>query len=299
MAQALDVAAAAVDVVGGQAPVEGQAGGVGQQLVGRALAEAAVPERHGRWPLIRGRRGRAAAWPAPRRPSSRRPRTAACRRRPRCRAGRASPERSRAEATTWAHPGGVRSTTRLPRVGHLGHPLAEHPAQVVVRGEPLGLVLGDGVGQVAARQPHLHRAEVLEVARHGRLRGGDARRRRAARRAAAGSSPGARPGAGRCGAGAGPCVVTPAPPPASAEQEHQQAPHGVHAVLGLAPDVRPAARPAPSPLTSSPRWAGRQCRKIASRRGAAISASSTVKPAKAARRSAASSSWPIDVHTSV
>ena len=47
-------------------------------------------------------------------PSAPRRRTATCRRRPPCRSARRMPERSRAEATTWAQPGGVRSTTRLP-----------------------------------------------------------------------------------------------------------------------------------------------------------------------------------------
>src|SRR5690606_7001530 len=51
--------------------------------------------------------------------------------------------------------------------------------------------------------------------------------------------------------------------------------------------------------TSSPRWAGRQCMKRASGAAAAITSSSTRKPSKAWRRASASSSWPIDAHTSV
>ena len=51
--------------------------------------------------------------------------------------------------------------------------------------------------------------------------------------------------------------------------------------------------------TSSPRWAGRQCRKIGRRARRCHQASSTVKPAKAVAPAAASASWPIDVQTSV
>ena len=50
---------------------------------------------------------------------------------------------------------------------------------------------------------------------------------------------------------------------------------------------------------SSPRWAGRQCRTTASGAAPAMSSSSTVKPAKAGGARSASSSWPIEVHTSV
>ena len=42
------------------------------------------------------------------------------------------PARSRAEPTTCADPGGVRSTTRLCRVRDLDDPVAEHPAEVVL-----------------------------------------------------------------------------------------------------------------------------------------------------------------------
>ena len=54
-----------------------------------------------------------------------------------------------------------------------------------------------------------------------------------------------------------------------------------------------------SALTSSPRCAGRQCMKITGSLAAFISAASIVQPAKARRRSSRSSSWPIDVHTSL
>ena len=70
--------------------------------------------------------------PAPRRRVSARRRTSGCRRRRRCRAARRCRLRSSAEATTCAHPGGVRRTTRLPRARDLGHPLAHHPPQLVV-----------------------------------------------------------------------------------------------------------------------------------------------------------------------
>ena len=60
------------------------------------------------------------------------------------------------------------------RVRDLGHPLAQHPAEVVVGGEAVGLVLGDGVGELAAGQAHLDGAEVVEVAADGGLGGGDA-----------------------------------------------------------------------------------------------------------------------------
>ena len=54
-----------------------------------------------------------------------------------------------------------------------------------------------------------------------------------------------------------------------------------------------------SSVISSPRCAGRQCSTTASAAARSTSASSTVKPSKAARRAARSSSWPMLVHTSV
>ena len=67
-------------------------------------------------------------------------------------------------------------------------------------------------------------------------------------------------------------------------QERQQAAGGVHAVVALADRPASGGRRSPRPPTSWPRWAGRQCRKSASGPASAMSASSTVKPAKAARR---------------
>ena len=83
-------------------------------------------------------------------------------------------------------------------------------------------------------------------------------------------------------------------------QPGQQAAGGVHAVLGLRPDAAAAARRAPSSVTSSPRWAGRQCRKTAVGAGRGHQrvvdgeALEGLAPAPSA-----SASWPIDVHTSV
>ena len=111
---------------------------------------------------------------APARRAPRRRRTAACRRRRRCRSARRRSERSSADATTCAHPGGVRRTTRLADDRDLGHPLPHHPPEVVLGREARRLVLGDRVHGVAAGHAHLHRAEVLEVARDGGLRRGDA-----------------------------------------------------------------------------------------------------------------------------
>src|SRR5688572_12347569 len=54
-----------------------------------------------------------------------------------------------------------------------------------------------------------------------------------------------------------------------------------------------------SAATSSPRCAGRQCRKMAPRAACFISAAFTVNPRKARSRCFCSSSWPIDAHTSV
>src|SRR5690606_16233992 len=54
-----------------------------------------------------------------------------------------------------------------------------------------------------------------------------------------------------------------------------------------------------SSATSSPRCAGRQCRKIARSAASPMSASSTWKPRNARRRTSTSSSWPMDAQTSV
>src|SRR2546422_6877062 len=54
-----------------------------------------------------------------------------------------------------------------------------------------------------------------------------------------------------------------------------------------------------SVVTSSPRCAGRQWRKIALGSASFISSASTVYPLKARRRTSASCTCPIDAHTSV
>ena len=177
-----DVGARAGDVVAPQPPVERQADGVRHQLVGRAAGEAPVPQRRagrrGRRlivAVVRARRGRAGGRPSSspvvRLGGDAQQRVVAGDRAEQAverRCGRA-PRRRRGRS-----PGGVRSTTRLAEHGDLGDPLAQHPAQLVDRREPVGLELGDGVHGLAAGHAHLDRAEVLEVARHGRLRGRDA-----------------------------------------------------------------------------------------------------------------------------
>ena len=79
-----------------------------------------------------GWRGRGASRPERAPPTRRTPRTSSCRRRRRCRARRAARRGRAPSRRRGPSPGGVRSTTRLPRVRDLDHPLAQHPAQVVV-----------------------------------------------------------------------------------------------------------------------------------------------------------------------
>jgi hypothetical protein len=170
------------DVVGPQPLVERQALRVRHQLGGRAALEAAVPER--RAPASRGLiggliadspPGRAAEprAPAPHRVPLR-PRTATCRRRPPC---RARPSRFAAVERRGHHVRAAGWRAQHDQVAaalHLGHPLAHDPAQLVLRREPGRLVLGDRVHGLAAGHAHLHGTEVLQVARHRGLRGGDA-----------------------------------------------------------------------------------------------------------------------------
>ena len=56
----------------------------------------------------------------------------------------------------------------------LDHPLAQHPAQVVLGRHLMGGQLGQGVGRLPAGEPDLERPELLEVAGHGGLGGVDA-----------------------------------------------------------------------------------------------------------------------------
>ena len=85
-----------------------------------------------------------------RRPSRRRPR-AACRRRRPCRAARRGRLRSSAEPTTWAEPGGVRSTTRLPECATSTTQSPKHPAQVVL-GARCSFGPYSGIGVDASRR---------------------------------------------------------------------------------------------------------------------------------------------------
>ena len=144
---------------------------VGHQRVGRAAGEAAVPERPAGRPAWRaGAAVGRSSMSVERRPGPRggrrvadravdrgRRRTAACRRRRPCRAGRRAPLRSRADATTWAQPGRGAQHDEVARARDLGHPLPQHPAQLVDRGDAVGLELGHGVHGVPARHAHLDR----------------------------------------------------------------------------------------------------------------------------------------------
>ena len=216
-----------------------------------------------RW-RSRGRRDRGGDRPARLAADAirRRPR-AGCRRRRRYRGSRRCPARSSADATTWAEPGGVRSTTRLPERADIGHPVAHHPPEVILRGDAIDRVLGDGVDGLAARHPHLDRTEVVEVARHRGLGGddalgleqldelglaGDRRGPRAARTI-------------RCWRCALLMVV---PCHSLPRSSARRAGHGPRA-CGSRPGSRCgcAAPSSTSSTTSSPRWAGRQCRKMA------------------------------------
>ena len=78
---------------------------------------------------------------------------------------------------------------QLRRVADLDHPLAEHPAKVVLRRDLVDGELGQGVGRLAAGQPDLDGAQLLEVARDRGLGGLDALGGRAARPAGPGWSP--------------------------------------------------------------------------------------------------------------
>ena len=82
----------------------------------------------------------------------------------------ASPARSRADATTWAQPGGVRTITRLPELATL----ATHSPRTRRRcSSGSGRSFGcdrQGVHQRPARPPHFDRAEFFEVSGNGDLR---------------------------------------------------------------------------------------------------------------------------------
>jgi hypothetical protein len=60
------------------------------------------------------------------------------------------------------------------RLTDLDHPVAEDPAEVVFGRPLLGGELRDGVDGRAPGDAHLDGAEIVEIARHGGLGGGDA-----------------------------------------------------------------------------------------------------------------------------
>ena len=127
-------------------------------------------------------------------------------------------------------------------------------------------VLGDGVRHRPAGDAHLHRAEVLEVAAHRRLRGDDAVGReqldelRLARHGLLLEQPRDAVLALRL-ARASPSGVL------SLGELREQGAGGVHAVRRLLPHHATRGPSMTSAVTSSPRWAGRQCRNHAVRPG--------------------------------
>ena len=151
---------------------------------------------------------------------------------------------------------------------HLDHPVAEDPAQVVV-GRPLVLgQLGDGVDRLPVRAAHLDGPEVVEVARHGRLGGRDAFAGEQvdelllAADAVLGQQLGHEVLALGLGQPHGPVgrrspigslIGRPARPARRGRRGRRLAASGHTRLRG--PSITSAA-------TSSPRWAGRQCRKM-------------------------------------
>ncbi len=155
------------DVVGPQPPVERQADRVRHQLLGRAAVEAAVPERVRRSPasscrrisLRRGRLGPSCERRRGRQPQrvgerGRRcaPRrcTAACRRRRRCRAGRADPSGRGPTRPRGRSPAACASRRGWP-TARPRPPTRPSPAAADRRARSLRLVLRDGVD--ASRRP--------------------------------------------------------------------------------------------------------------------------------------------------
>src|SRR3954447_18981680 len=55
----------------------------------------------------------------------------------------------------------------------LGNPFAEYAAKLILRRDARRLVLRDRVDRLPSGHPHLDRTEILQVARHGGLRGAD------------------------------------------------------------------------------------------------------------------------------
>ena len=158
------------------------------------------------------------------------------------------------------------------RARDLGDPLAHHPPQLLERRQPVGRELGDGVHGLAARHAHLHRPEVVEIARHGGLRRRDPFARRADRRAGAGWSPRAAPISRAIVCWRWTLLITVATPSRNAS-----APRAAWRRLWPCWNTALCGPSITSAVTSSPRYAGRQCMKIAPGAAFDIAVSSTVK----------------------
>ena len=181
-----------------------------------------------------------------------------------------SPARSMAEPTTWAEPGGVRSTTSWPR-GRRPPATRRAPDADGPRAPPAPRQLGDRVRRLAAAHAHLDGAEVVEVARDGGLGGDDALGREQvdqlglARHRLRSSS---------CGDAVLALVLRQPHRGGSVGRRPATRTGRAPRACGCAPAATPRLRgpSTTSASTSSPRWAGRQCRKTASPPAASISA---------------------------
>ena len=220
----------------------------------------------------------------------------------------AMPARSRADATTWAEPGRRAQHDEVGAVGHLDHELAHHPAQVVVGGRALLGVLGDGVGHGAARDAHLHRAELLEVAADRGLGGHHpVDREHLDQLGLAGDRLLLEQRAMRCWRWGLPRVATSRTPSVPAAgltggrtSSDARSERTLCMRLAACSQTSDAGPSITSAATSSPRWAGRQCMNTAPGPAAAMSAGVDLVAGEGASGGAsASASWPIDVQTSV
>src|SRR5581483_635728 len=178
---------------------------------------------------------------------------------------------------------------------HLYHPLPQHPAQVVLGDDPLVGQLGDGVHRLAPGDAHLHRAQLFEVARHRGLGGDDALLGQEVDqlRLAGDGVPLEQLGhpvlALRLGHNSS----------AVAPNNQRSRPRKACIRLWAWRHTTLCGPSTTSAATSSPRWAGRQCRNTAPGAARDMSRASTVKPSNSRRRSVASASWPMEAHTSV
>ncbi len=152
-------------------------------------------------------------------------------------------------------------------VGDLDDPVAEHPAEVVLGGALVRGQLGDGVDGLAAGDPDLDGAEVLEVARHGGLGGGDAVGGQQldevglAGDGVVGEQPGDAVLALRLGEGLGVGVGLGGHQASSSRKRSR--PREACRRLWAWGKTRLCGPSTTEAVTSSPRWAGRQCRKMA------------------------------------